>query len=247
VELLKIDAKRNSLYAAFPIPHVGLHPSLHGIYNTIPPHIHIKSDVLRFHKDISPPESLYKTPEDWLEDFGKFVYSPKHNSKILVIPMPCVLQPKRWGISLSSKGVIQINFSTALVKSLEYSINNLYFLEPEELWNELPKLIKTGASLFDFTENKLIFINKAEHPLLIGYKINQSFENQIKYTKLWKNFLSPVKEAFDYIEKQYPNAINEWGSTLEKDLDNVGNINICLDKLQSMIKLLIGKTTQNLT
>jgi len=161
--------------------------------------------------------------------------------------MPPILDSKSWGFSLSSKGVIHINFLTAVLKYLDYLLDNLYFLEPEELWNELAKLIETGASLFDFAENKLIIINKAKHPLLIGYKIDQGFEDQIKHTKIWKNFLSPVKEAFDYVEQQHPEAIDEWSSTLEKDeSDSVKNINTHLSKIQSMMELLAEKIAQNL-
>ena len=253
MELLRIDVRKNSLYVAFLIPEVGLHLSLHGIDNNAP-QIHVKSgnkgnkdDLPTFCKGITPIEDLYKTPRGWLEDFGKFIYYPKHRQKILVIPTPPILDSKSWGFSLSSKGVIQINFLIAVMKYLDYLVDNFYFLEPEEFWNELPKLVKTGASLFDFTENKLIIINKARYPLLIGYKINQSFEDQIRHTKIWKNFLSPVKEAFDYVEEQYPGAIDEWSSTLEKDeLDSVKNINTHLGKIESLMGLLAEEIVQNL-
>lgn len=147
LKLFKFQEKKNDLYFIIPIPKVGLHLSLHGIsQNNV--HMHIRDGIgLGIDEDIPELDNLYTEPEQWLKDFGKFFYWPAHNSMLLVIPMPVVLEQNQWGISLS-KGEFRIDLFRALLKFTEHFDHYAHFMKPKELLGQISRLAQQKATAF---------------------------------------------------------------------------------------------------
>jgi len=211
LKLFKFQKNKNNLYIIIPIPKVGLHLSLHGISeNNV--HMHIRDGIgLGIDEDIPEPDSVYREPEEWLKDFAKFIYWPSHNSELLVIPMPVILDSNQWGISLS-KGEFRIDFFRALQKFSEHFARNAHFMKPKELLNQISRLAQQKATAFDITQQKLITFHKSKNiPFMFGYKI-ESFEDQWKGTKIWRNLFLPIDKALTYAKEKRPDAFEQWGT-----------------------------------
>jgi len=210
LKLFKFQVKKNDLYIIIPIPKVGLHLSLHGISeNNI--HMHIRDRIgLGIDEDIPEPDSLYREPEEWLKDFAKFLYWPTHNSELLVVPMPVILEPNQWGISLS-KAEFRIDFFRALQKLTEHFGHYAHFMKAKELLSQISRLAQQKATAFDITQQKLVtFRQSKDIPFMFGYKI-ESFKNQWKGTKIWENLFLPMDKALNYAKEKRPDAFEEWG------------------------------------
>lgn len=227
-KFFKFQVKKNGLYVIIPIPEVGLHLSLHGISeNNI--HMHIRDRIgLGIDEDIPQPDNLYTKPEEWLKDFAKFLYWPAHNSMLLVVPMPVILEPNQWGISLS-KGEFRIDLFRALQKLTEHFDHHAHFMKPKELLSQIPRLAQQRATAFDITQQKLVTFHKSKDiPFMFGYKI-ESFENQWKGTKIWENLFLPMDKALSYVKEKRPDAFEQWGIKDMQALEDFYS-----DKLDSM-------------
>lgn len=210
LKLFKFQEKKSGLYFFITIPEIGLHLSLHGISeNNI--HIHIKDKIgLGIHENIPEPDNLYTEPEEWLKDFAKFLYRPARDSMLLVVPMPVILEPNQWGISLS-KGEFRIDLFRALPKFSEHFARHAHFMRPKDLPNHISRLAQQKATAFDITQQKLVTFHKSKDiPFMFGYKI-EDFKDQWKGTKIWENLFLPMDKAVSYAKQKRPDAFEKWG------------------------------------
>lgn len=239
LKLFKFQVKKNDLYIIIPIPEIGLHLSVHGISeNNILMHIRDRIG-LGIDEDIPEPDNLYKEPEDWLKDFGKFLYWPAHNSMLLVIPMPVILEPNQWGISLS-KGEFRIDLFRVLQKLTEHFDRHAHFIKAEELSGQISRLAQQRATAFDITQQKLVTFHKSKDiPFMFGYKI-ESFKDQMEGTKIWENLFLPIDKALTYAKEKRPDAFEQWGTKDMQALEDFYS-----DKLDS-IPFLIEETFKKL-
>lgn len=246
LKLFKFRVKQNDLCIIIPIPEIGLHLSLHGISeNNI--HMHIRDRIgLGIDEDIPEPDNLYREPEEWLKDFAKFFYWPARNSILLVVPMPVILEPDQWGVSLS-KGEFRIDLFRALQKLIEYFDHHARFMKPKELLSQISQLAQQKATAFDITQQKLVTFHKSKDiSFMFGYKI-ESFEDQLKGTKIWEYLFLPMDKALSYAKEKRPDAFEQWGIKDMQALEDFYS-----DKLDSIpllveqsFKTLLDKTLLN--